>query len=118
MAHVMKHYLQPRSFYDSAIITETGPRVIYCEATLLQLLTDDYKKTVMGDYRFHGASSVTIRHEARKQAMRWLRYMRGCMVHTDSPLIAARCGTCLGPILTTLQECPALEDLQPCSSYA
>ena len=111
----MKHFLQPRSFYDAAIITDTGPRVIYCEATLLKLLTDDYESIVRGDYRFHGAHDVRITHEARKQAMRWLRHLRGSMVYTDSPQLAARCATCLGPVLQTLQECPALNELQPCT---
>jgi|DEB0MinimDraft_3_1074331.scaffolds.fasta_scaffold144693_2 hypothetical protein len=109
----MKQYLQPRSFYDAAMITDTGDRVIYCESTLLQILTDDYAHTVRGDYRF--TSEVRINHEARKQAMRWLRYVRGSMVYADSPFIAARCATCLGPIIQTLQQCPALDYLQPCA---
>ena len=127
MANVMKRqdrqnkkqYLQPRSFFDEAIITDTGTRVIYCDATMQQMLINDYKSSVRGDYRFHGASEISITHEARKQAMRWMRYLRGQMTFSDEllvrPFIAPRCATCLGPILQTLQSCPAQNDLQPCT---
>jgi len=112
----MKLYLQPRSFYDAAMITDTGDRVIYDDEALQQLLSSEYLHAVKTDYRFANLSEVRQLHEARKQAHSWLRYLRGSLIFSNHPIIAYKCTHCRCPILTHLQACPASDDETPCIS--
>lgn len=79
-----KRYITPRSAYDSAIIDDSGKRVIYDEARIMELLTYDYAETLraISNYRFYDEDSINAL--AYKLALRWSIILRESAIYGDS----------------------------------
>jgi len=79
-----KRYITPRSAYDSAMIDDSGKRVIYDESKLLDILTSDYAKTLRLLSNYRSFSDSFINHKARQLAIKWTNLLRECSIYGDS----------------------------------
>ena len=76
-------YFEPRDLFDSAVIGLEGVQVVYDENRLLEILIDDYRRTVeqLSNYRF--ATDEVIRDKSEKLAIKWLITMRHSSIYGD-----------------------------------
>ena len=84
VSYSSKRYITPRSAYDSAIIDDSGKRVIYDEEKLLSILTLDYAETLRAISNYRSFSDTFINHKARKLALRWSIILRESSIYGDS----------------------------------
>jgi len=80
----VKRYITPRSAYDSAIIDDSGKRVIYDEARIIELLAIDYAETLRAISNYKSFSDTFINHKARNLALRWSYILRETAIYGDS----------------------------------
>jgi len=80
-----ERYLNPRSMFDHAIITDDGDRCIYDEKRVLEALTNDYRISI--DQQVRWASDKARCIMAKREAIKFLRFLQLGCYWCNGPLI-------------------------------